>query len=160
MVIDPSAFEPEGEEHQDRERWKITDAASADWALRKLAQARRRIDENGQLFAEELDRLGNWLTDANTPHVNDERYFESLLRNWHEEQLADDPKRKTISLPGGKLEARQNPDSIEITDPDTFFPWALENEPDFVRMKYEPERSAIKKAGGVAPHRLARLLLA
>jgi hypothetical protein len=35
-AIEPEAFEPEGEEHHDREHYKIGGKAEADWALRKL----------------------------------------------------------------------------------------------------------------------------
>jgi phage host-nuclease inhibitor protein Gam len=135
----------------DRERWKITDASSADWALRKLAQARKRIGENDALADAEMDRIDDWRREANKPHKGDVEYFEGLLRQWHEEQLAEDPKRKTVSLPGGKLEARQNPDHIAIEDTNLAIKWALENHPSWVRVKYELEKDAIKKAGGVVP---------
>src|SRR5688572_10785632 len=146
MSIDPSTFEPEGEEHANREKWRITDASAADWALRKLAQARNRITENNTLADKEVHRIRNWADETNEAHERDIEYFESVLRQWHDEQLADDPKRKTISLPGGKLQARQNPDSVEITDPDTFFVWAQENDSIWLRVKYEPDKNAIKKA--------------
>src|SRR5215211_6592989 len=138
MAIDPAAFEPEGEEHQDRERYKIGGPSEADWALRKLAQARLRIDENIALGKAEVERLTAWLSEANKSHQRDAEYFESILRNWHEEQLAADPKRKTVSLPGGKLVAAKNPDSIEIQDNDTFTEWAVEHRPEWVRTKHEP----------------------
>jgi hypothetical protein len=151
MVIDPSAFEPEGDEHQNRERWKITDASSADWALRKLAQARSRVAEHDALAAAEERRLHDWHRAVCEPVERDIEYFTSILRDWHEEQLAEDPKRKTISLPAGKLSAAKNPDRVEVFDPETFIPWALENKPDWVRTKYEPAKTEIKQAGGVVP---------
>jgi phage host-nuclease inhibitor protein Gam len=152
MVIDASAFEPEGDEHQDREKYRIGGPSEASWALRKLAQARRQIIDNQDLYAAEVARLDAWLEDACKGPEHDVAYFESILHAWHDEQLADDPKRKTVSLPGGKLEARQNPDSIEINDPDTFFPWARDHAPpEWVRTKYEPNKAEIKKTGGVVP---------
>jgi phage host-nuclease inhibitor protein Gam len=151
MVIDPSAFQPEGDEHQDREKYRIGGPKEADWALRKLAQARRQIIDNQDLYAAEVARLDAWLEDACQGPERDVAYFEGLLRDWHDEQLGDDPKRKTISLPGGKLEARQNPDSVVIEDQDRAIQWALENHPSWVRVKYELEKNAIKKAGGVVP---------
>jgi Bacteriophage Mu Gam like protein len=148
-TFDPAAFEPEGDEHQDREKWKITDVSAADWALRKLGQARKRMAENDSLADQEMQRIADWQREANKPHERDVEYFESLLWTWHEEQLAEDPKRKNISLPAGKLSAAKNPDSVVIDDTDKFIPWALENEPDWVRTKYEPIKTEIKKAGGV-----------
>jgi phage host-nuclease inhibitor protein Gam len=152
-LIEPEAFQPEGfddtEEH--RERFRIDGPNTADWALRKLAQARGRIIENQNLYATEVERLDAWLEDACKAPERDVTFFEALLRNWHEEQLAEDEKRKTISLPGGKLEARQNPPSINVSDPDKFFAWAPEHRPEWVRTKYEAVKSEIKKTGGVDP---------
>lgn len=144
------AFEPEGEEHQDREHYAIGGMNEADWALRKLAQARRRIDEIGALAQAEVRRINDWNYEAIKSHVRDAEYFESILRNWHEEQLTDDPRRKTISLPGGKLVAAKNPDAIAIDD-ELFIPWALEHAPEWVRTKYESAKSEVKKASGVVP---------
>lgn len=147
MSIDPTAFEPEGEEHQDREKYKIGGPSEADWALRKLAQARRRIAENDELARLEEQRLHEWHRQSCEPLERDIEYFESILRNWHEEQLEADPKRKSVSLPGGKLVAK-NPDSIEV-DGEKFIPWALVNRPDWVRTKHEPEKAAIKQAAAI-----------
>jgi hypothetical protein len=149
VVIDPSAFEPEGEEHQDRERYAIGGMNEADWALRKLAQARWQMRQNEKLAAAEKERIREWLEAANTGPERDATYFESILRNWHEEQLAEDPKRKTISLPAGKLAAAKNPDSIEVGS--EFIPWALEHRPEWVRTKHEPNKTEIKEAAGVDP---------
>jgi hypothetical protein len=149
-AIEPEAFEPEGEEHHDREKYRIGGMNEADWALRKLAQARHRMTNNEKVAAAEIERIRNWLREANTSPERDAIYFESILRNWHEEQLDEDPKRKTVSLPGGKLVAAKNPDSIAIDD-ETFIPWALKHAPDWVRTKYEAAKSDVKKAKGVVP---------
>jgi Bacteriophage Mu Gam like protein len=160
MSIDPSAFDPEGEEHQDRERFKIKNAAEADWALRKMAAARQCVGEIDDLFKIERDRLDRWYDHATTEPLGDIVYFGGILREWHEEQLTADPtdaeewkkeKRKTVLLPAGKLAVAKSPDHVEIEDQDTFIKWALENHASWVRVKYEPEKDAIKKAGGVVP---------
>jgi hypothetical protein len=116
VVIDPSAFEPEGDEHQDREAYRIGGPSEADWALRKLAQARSRVAEHDALAAAEERRLHDWHRAVCEPLERDIEYFTSILREWHERQLAEDPKRKTVSLPAGKLVAAKNPDSIAIED--------------------------------------------
>lgn len=150
MVIDASAFDPEGFEdtEEQRERFKIDGPGTASWALRKLGQARRQIVDNQDLYAAEVARLDEWVEDACKAPERDVAFFEGLLRDWHEEQLAADPKRKTVSLPGGQLVAAKNPDSMVI-DNETFMPWALEDKPEWVRTKHEPDKAAIKKACGV-----------
>src|SRR5687768_8848211 len=71
MSIDPSTFEPEGEDHQDREKYRIDGPSEADWALRKLAQARKRMEDNDSLADEEMQRIAGWQRDANKPHERD-----------------------------------------------------------------------------------------
>jgi Bacteriophage Mu Gam like protein len=157
VSIDPAAFEPEGEEHQDRERYKIGGPSEADWALRKLAQARKAIQDNFDLARAEIDRITAWHEHVNKPHERDVEYFEAILRNWHDEQVIANPdnaeawkkeKNKTISLPAGKLSVAKNPDSVVI-DEERFIPWALANKPEWVRTEYEVVKSDVKKAGGV-----------
>jgi len=157
MAIDPAAFEPEGEEHQDREKYRIGGPSEADWALRKLAQARKAMQENFDLAKAEVDRITAWHEHVNKQHERDVEYFESILRNWHEEQITADPddaeawkkeKRKTISPRGGKISIARNADSIEV-DEAIFIPWALEHASDWLRTKYEPIKAEIKSVGGV-----------
>jgi hypothetical protein len=143
-AVEADAFAPEGDEHEDREHYKIGGKAEADWALRKLARAKAAVAENDALYQLELDRLTEWQGAANRPHELDIEYFEAILRNWHQEQLDADPKAKTIKLPAGTLSARQNPTSITITDPEAFIAWAKANQPGWVRTKAEPAKSEIK----------------
>jgi hypothetical protein len=153
MVMEPIAgygeFEDIGED--EREAFRIANPSQATWALRKLGYYRSRQSEVDGVFTSELQRLNEWHDTERAKHDRDVEFFEGLLEAWHREVLEADPKRKTISLPGGSLEARQNPDSVVVDDPDKFFSWALEDKRDWVRVKYEPEKAAIKKAGGVVP---------
>lgn len=144
-TIDPSVFEPDDVSSQEpmSEHYKIGGKSEADWALRKLAQARAAIKENNALFEAELSRLTAWAKDVNTGPERDALYFEAILRNWHAEQLADDPKAKTIKLPGGKLTARLAPPSLTVDD-DVFIPWAQEHRSDWLRVKAEPVKADIK----------------
>jgi phage host-nuclease inhibitor protein Gam len=151
-AIEPETFAPENapeDNDEARAHYAIGGTNEASWALRKLAQARRQVIDNQDLYAAEVARLDAWLEDANKGPERDATYFESILRNWHEQQLHEDPKRKTISLPGGKLKAAQNPESIEVYDPETFIPWAIVHWPEGVRTKHEPNKAEIKKAKGV-----------
>jgi hypothetical protein len=162
-AIEPEAFAPDNapeDNEEARAHYRIGGMNEADWALRKLAQARGRIVESQDLYAAEVARLDTWLEDACKGPERDSEYFEGLLRGWHEEQLEADPanaeawkkeKNKTIKLPAGDLVAAKNPDSIEVFDPETFIPWAIVHWPEGVRTKHEPNKAEIKKAKGVVP---------
>jgi Gam-like protein len=152
--IDPDAFEPEDIETHD-EHFRIDGPNTASWALRKLAYYRGRVAENEQLAADEKQRIDAWLSNANSSHKDSISFFESILRNWHAEVLKEDPKRKTIPLPGGKLQHRVGTLKPDI-DEAVFIPWAEENARlDLIRVKSEPKRAAIlaalKETGEVLP---------
>ena len=148
MSIEPEVFETP-ETHQDDEHYKIGGISEADWAVRKLAKYRRKIAERQQLANDEKAKIDGWLEDANKADRESVIYFEAILHIWHEAQLAEDPKAKTIKLPGGQLQARQRPGHFDIDD-EQFVPWALEHDLSLVRTKYEPIKSEIKDQTRVA----------
>lgn len=123
------------------EHFKIDGLRSADWACRKLAQLRAAEAERAAYVAE----VQAWKREQDQKQANSINYFESILRNYHEELLAEDPKKKTIALPSGKLKAYKNPDRVDV-DAETFIPWARINRPELVRetTTYAAEKAAIK----------------
>jgi hypothetical protein len=163
-LIEPEIFEPDGEEHRDREHYRIGGKGEADWALRKLQRARRAIAENKALFDAEQERLKAWLADANRSLQFDVEYFESILRHWHESQIEADPedaeawkreKNKTIKLPAGDLSMAKNPPSLLVENETAFIEWATANQPEWVKVERtvtrKPIASVIKEAKAIDP---------
>lgn len=136
------------EEHRgegDSERFRITDEGAAEWALRKMAVARRRAAANSELANAEITRIEGWLSDENGKLEREASFFESLLIEYHRTCLAEDPKRKQIALPAGVLKSRKNPDGIEI-DEDQFIPFAKQEREDLLRVTVAPDKKAVKEA--------------
>ena len=135
-------------------RFKVHDAASADWALRKLAKVRARQDEVRALaerqravvmaaVARHLRPIDDWEADQAERLGHDGAYFEGLLTEWHRKVLAEGPRQKTVRLPHGELVARKAPDRFEVDD-EAFVAWAKQAAPALVRVKEEPDRQALR----------------
>jgi phage host-nuclease inhibitor protein Gam len=102
----------------ERERFKITDLGGVNWALRKLAALKAREAEVNQLADAEIERINAWREKELEGVKRDVEYFESLLMEYHAEQLKQDPKAKTITTPYGKLRSVTRKPSVKKVDED------------------------------------------
>lgn len=129
--------------------FEIDDLAKATWAVRKIAQHRARLAEAQQVADAERARINDWLEDERRRCEQGTVHLEGLLYRYHEGQLVEDPKRKTIKTPAGDLVARKSPDSIDVDDA-VFVPWAEANAPGLLNPPKAPTpaKAAIKKATG------------
>jgi phage host-nuclease inhibitor protein Gam len=68
--------------------------------------------------------------------------------------IMEQGKRKTLSLPSGDIQARNQPDRVEVVDETVALDFLQANHPDAVRVKtvIEIDKSAVKKlfADGIA----------
>lgn len=145
--------EPESEGGDDAVReLEIPDnIEAADWQLRRLARLRRLMAENDALAAVEIERVRAWVAGENARLERQATFYEQALTAFHAQLLDGDPKRKTINLPAGSLKARKHPDSVVVLDAEQFVAWALDERPELVRTKVEPNKSEIKRLLSVGP---------
>ena len=137
---------PDGPEQEFTERFQIEDDSSAGWAMRRLRSIQSRMAENMDIANEEHRRITAWLGSVNQPLQRDENFFTAILTEYALTCRANpDDGRKTISLPAGKISTRA-PSLVWSIDPDTFIPWAKENDPDLIKVKIEPALSEVKKS--------------
>lgn len=136
--------EPESVDLDLPERFRIQDDNAANWAMRKLRQAERRKADNARMANDEIQRINEWLQRANQPYDRDVAYFTGLLTEYARDcRLNPEDGRKTIALPAGVVSSRNNQPKWSV-DPEVFLPWAHANAPDLIRVKEEPDLSAIK----------------
>jgi hypothetical protein len=106
-------------------RFSVETLAQASWALRKLRddvaleEEYRTVyrQEKDRLLAE-LERLNGWWQGVEARHLARRLYFERLLEGFHRRRLEGNPREKTIELPEGRLQLRQTPMAVEVTDAD------------------------------------------
>ena len=120
------------------------DADRADMQLRRLAKVRAEIAQVEEDAARQIDRINAWAERRYEVLHGRARWLQAGLEMWHRAVLADDPGRKTISLPCGTLKSRvQQPEWV--FDDEVFIAWAVEHAPDLVRVP-EPKPAVDKTA--------------
>ena len=147
------AFE-EPQQSEERERFRLTDENMANWAIRKIAKARREFAEAEQQAERETERINAWLDGKRKAKERDEEFFTGLLTAYYLPQHLDDPERKTFKLPAGAFQVRQQQPEFQRDDVE-LVKW-LESHvmPDYLEVVKKPKWGELKKLietkGGVA----------
>ena|GEM_PF-665919 len=128
--------------------FRIRSLEQADWAVRKIARLEARRQECRDLVETESAKLAAWLKKQEEEADRERSFFDSLLRDYLEEQRQQDPRLKTIKLPHGKVGLRkQQPEYIR--DNDQLLTWLRANRPELVKVKAEPDWAGVKAAATV-----------
>lgn len=121
------------------------DADEADRRLRRLAKVRAEMAQIGDHAQAQIERINEWHARRVEVLANRERWLAEGLEMWHRAVLADDPTRKTISLPCGTLKSRvQQP--VWDFDDETFIAWALEQDYATPLVRVPEPKPAVDKA--------------
>lgn len=126
------------------------DADDADRRLRRLAKVRAEMAQIGEHAQAQIERINEWHARRVEVLAKRALWLEEGLEMWHRAVLADDPTRKSISLPCGTLKSRVQQPAWEFDD-ETFIAWASEHAPELVRIpepKPQVDKTAAKKALG------------
>lgn len=106
--------------------YTLTDDDAADWALRKLAKARADIEQAERMADERKKLIDRWLQDSTASDCQTVEFFTGLLSEYHSRVLADDPDRKTLDLPSGRVKSRTYKPAVVIDDLDELVEWLVE----------------------------------
>jgi len=125
----------------------INNEDEALWAMRRLAQAQRRIDEVKRQAKVEIDRINGWVEANTVTHGGEVEFFENALQEFLlrvREDSADG--RKSLDFPDGTVTSRVTPSKVAVLDAEAFLAWAEANgHSDWVRVKREADVATIKK---------------
>ena len=124
----------------EKERFTVTNEASAEWCLEKLeenAKARALIDEQ---YKQMISRYEKWRADALAEIEGSDAHLKSLLEPWAAEKIADG-KKKSVKLPSGRVGFRvggetwkMGAEKIEATNP-ALLAFVKENDGSFVKVQ-------------------------
>ena len=124
----------------EKERFTVTDEASAEWCLEKLeenAKARALIEEQ---YKSMIARYEKWRADALAEIEGSDAHLKSLLEPWAAKKIADG-KKKSVKLPSGRVGFRaggetwkMGAEKIEATTP-ALLEFVKENDDSFVAVK-------------------------
>ena len=134
------------EDQELKERWKVENLEAANWCLRKLAALKAKQQEIDKLAKQETERILCWQKKQTEGLDRQSEFFTGLLEEYHRGQLAEDPKRKTITTPYGELHLRKQPPQWEYHE-EQLMTYLKANRPDLVKEKitYAPDKASIKK---------------
>lgn len=123
----------------------VDDDSKADWALRKIAQAKRNIERRKEFVEREIERLRQWQAAEDKRDQQTVDFFTSALRPFFDKLRESGAlgKRKSYRLPHGTLQVRASGPKWRREDNDALLKWAEER--GLVRYKAEVAWSEIGK---------------
>jgi len=113
------------------------------WALRKLSKINSTKEESRVTAQREIDRIRAWVTGVEDKAEREAAYFNGLLRDYMNILREEDPKLKTLALPGGKLAFRKQQPEYTYDDAQ-LLPWVKNNLPDAVIVKESVSKTVVK----------------
>lgn len=143
-------------EEQDEE-FQIKDAKTADWAIGKIAEERKRRDFFVDCAKAEIEKLKQQIEDAERKCENATNYLSGKLGQFLE--LEEVPKKKattqwSVQLPAGKIVKKLAKKEYIMADGgavtsaksnEAFLAEVREIDPAFIKTKEEVDWSALKK---------------
>lgn len=123
--------------------WTITDAGSADWAMRHLAQAEAELAALAERATVWAVKIEAWFDTASSNPRRSADFFRAHLEAYALAQREESGgKVKTITLPSGKIATRPGSGpKVRVGDPEAFKAWALAN-PDHPAVRIKAELDA------------------
>lgn len=136
--------EYESQPEEVKERFKISNLDTANWAMRKINAYKNQQAEVDELAEKELQRINEWKEKEKKKTQRSIEFFESLLTGYLYEQRQIDAKFK-VSTPYGSVSTRKQQPKWEI-DQENLVAWLKENNKvDLIRTKEEPAIKEIKE---------------
>lgn len=141
--------EYEAQPEKTKERFKIKDLDTANWAMRKINVYKKQQAAIDELTEHEMQRIKEWQEKEKKKSQSTIDFFESLLEGYLIEQRQLDPKFK-VSTPYGSVGTKKQQPKWELSN-DDLIAWLKENgKENLIRIKEEPALKEIKETFTIA----------
>lgn len=130
-------------EEEVKQRFKITDIESLNWALRKMAALSAQRKENLNLAEKEIARIEEWYQKEKKTIEESAQFFTMLIEEYAREQRASDPKWKA-STPYGKVSFRKQQPKWNYDEQKALESLQTSGLGKFIRIKQELDKTALK----------------
>lgn len=108
-------------------------AEDIDYRLSKLRRLTAELETTEQRFTAELERI-EMLCDRATAGVRGQiDHHRKIIEAWHQHQVRENPRVKTITLPHGTVKARKVAATVAITDQDAAVEWCAQHAPEALK---------------------------
>ena len=139
------------------ENYKILDANSANFFLKRLEELKAEEDEINEMCDGEIERftqkVNTFRDNRLTTIKNTQNYFKKYLEQYAEEQLANS-KKKSIKLPFGTLQFRKATSQYTYDD-DKLLSFLKDSKlTNLVAVKETPNKAELKKIASVKDGKL------
>lgn len=135
--------------------WRIDGTGSAAWAMAHYAEADAAIKALEAQAVEWYARIDEWLAHGAKPYRRTLEFFEGQLERYALDVREADPKRKSVTLPSGKVQTTARAAKVVVTDEDAVEAWALETNPGLIKWTSKVPLSSLREA--VQIHRVVTL---
>lgn len=126
--------------------FRILDLDMAEWALRRIRQERRLLEEETKPALDRIATLKGYVEERQRARGRAIERLKGLLTEFHAALVAADAKRLTVKLPDGELRSRAQQPEWSYGNDDELARWLAEEDPDLVKMTLEPKKAELKKA--------------
>jgi phage host-nuclease inhibitor protein Gam len=144
-----ASLRPDDAPDQPTEGWSITGLEAAAWASRKAAEARRKQAEVKAWAEGEKARIDAIVAAEVMRYDREADFFEQHLVVYLRSEIEAGRKTKSLELPGGTIKLTARQPKLDV-DADAFLAWAVTSRPEFVRVKQEVDKTALKRAAVLA----------
>lgn len=142
-------FEEEQEEKQERERFKVTDLQSAEWVLKKLKYIKSQYEEQQAYIKSEKDNIKTYEEKIEAKYQDDKAFFESLLQEYVDARVEEDPKFKLKTMSGTASYGKDKQDWI-YDEEALLKDLKDKNLNDFIKVSEKVNKVDLKKALTIA----------
>ncbi len=110
--------------------WRITGIDTAEWAMRKYAEAAARVNAAHEQHTAWVARYDDWLASTTRADRATMDYMAGQLERYAlDEREASHDRTKTVVLPSGRVSTRTTKAAVVVTDEDLLLKWMDENLP-------------------------------
>jgi phage host-nuclease inhibitor protein Gam len=136
----------EDDEQPVQEHFEINSLELAEWAMRKIARARKEIERFDEAAQKIIDKIKARVELLAKPHERTIETMTILLEPWIGIEIAKQgAKKRSYNLIGGKAGYRSNPNSIEIVDEQIAIKWLEENALECIVIKKSISKKAVNE---------------
>src|SRR5688500_12077491 len=112
--------------------WRIDGTGSAAWAMAHVAQAEAALSDLTAQAVEWYGRIDEWLVKESAPYRRTRDFFAGQLERYALDVREADPKRKSVSLPSGKVQTTGKSAKVIVTDEPELIQWAQKHAPEII----------------------------
>ncbi len=112
--------------------WRIDGTGSAAWAMAHVAQAEAALSDLTAQAVGWYGRIDEWLVKESAPLRRTLNFFTGQLERYALDVREADPKRKSLTLPNGKVQTTGKAAKVIVTDEAELIQWAQTHAPEIV----------------------------